>query len=203
MWRSEERKPGSIRLSRPVGGDRLVEHRFVCSILIEVSLSCYNPAITSVLPKSIMCDLFCSRDVPIMGDSVLISVVEPGMLTTVQDVGRFGQSRFGVAPGGALDRRALVLGNRVLGNPADAACLEISLVGPKLAFTDPTIISLTGADLGTRLNGAPVSRWEPIAIAEGDEISFDPAGSVRELAHISVWPEGSRSNQCWEAAAPI
>ena len=111
-----------------------------------------------------------------MGDSVLISVVEPGMLTTVQDVGRFGQSRFGVAPGGALDRRALVLGNRVLGNPADAACLEISLVGPKLAFTDPTVISLTGADLGTRLNGAPVSRWEPIAIAAGDEISFDPAG---------------------------
>ena len=110
-----------------------------------------------------------------MSDPVVISVLEPGILTTVQDLGRFGQARFGVAPGGALDRRALLLGNRLLGNQSGDACLEISLVGPKLVFSSAAVIALTGAHLGARLNGSPVLQWEPIAVHNGGELSFNPA----------------------------
>lgn len=72
-----------------------------------------------------------------------IEVIEPGMLTTVQDLGRFGMARYGVAPGGALDRSALILGNRLLGNDPGEAGLEITLLGPRLVFSDFAAIAST------------------------------------------------------------
>jgi antagonist of KipI len=102
-------------------------------------------------------------------------VIASGLLTTVQDLGRRGHARFGVAPGGALDRAALILGNRLLGNEPGEAALEITLAGPTLAFTADRAIALTGADLGARLNGQPISHWQPIAIRAGDELRFDPS----------------------------
>lgn len=115
------------------------------------------------------------RDAPTRRDAQPnIQVVEPGMLTTVQDLGRPGMARFGVAPGGVLDRTALILGNRLLGNDPSEAGLEITLIGPHLLFTDFATIALTGADLGARLNGGVLPRWGVIHLNPGDEISFDP-----------------------------
>lgn len=104
----------------------------------------------------------------------MIEVRTPGMLTTVQDLGRPGRARFGVATGGALDRAALILGNRLLGNDPGEAALELTLIGPTLVFTEPTVFALAGADLGGRLNGAAFPIWEPIAARPGDELSFAP-----------------------------
>ena len=108
-----------------------------------------------------------------MADHSLL-VVEPGLLTTVQDLGRPGAMRFGVAPGGALDRAALILGNRLVGNPAGAAGLEITFLGPRLRFGAATVVALTGADLGATLNGAAAPCWVPVSVAAGDEIGFAP-----------------------------
>ena len=133
-----------------------------------------------------------------------IVVVQPGMLTTVQDLGRVGLMRFGVSPCGALDQAALILGNRLLGNEPNEAGLEITLLGPTLVFTGPACIALTGADLGALLNGDDLPRWQPIAVCPGDELAFRrpiaPGSGVR--AYLSV-AGGFAWSRCWAAAAPI
>lgn len=112
-----------------------------------------------------------------MSEPAAIRVDSPGLLTTVQDLGRPGQARFGVAPGGALDRAALILGNRLLGNDPGAAGLEMTLVGAGVTFTGGVVIALTGADLGARINGQPAPLWQPLAVGAGDRLSFDPGGA--------------------------
>ena len=63
-----------------------------------------------------------------------IDVIDGGMLTTVQDLGRFGYQRYGVPTSGALDLFSLRAANRLVGNPDDAAGLEMTVVGPRLRF---------------------------------------------------------------------
>ncbi|MBA3336474.1 MAG: biotin carboxyl carrier domain-containing protein [Chloroflexia bacterium] len=112
-----------------------------------------------------------------MSESAL-SVRRPGLLTTVQDLGRPGLGRFGVSAGGALDQGALILGNRLVGNEPGEAGLEISLIGPELVITgtSPVTIALTGANLGATRNALPLPRWESVSIAAGDVIAFAPDG---------------------------
>lgn len=115
-------------------------------------------------------------------------VLGAGLQTTIQDLGRPGLMRFGVAPGGALDRRALILGNRLVGNDAGAAALEITLVGSHLLASSPLVAALTGADLGATLNGASLPRWEPFLVGDGDEIVFQPgdAGTTGVRAYLCI-----------------
>lgn len=108
-----------------------------------------------------------------------IHILEPGLLTTVQDLGRPGQMRHGVSPGGALDRTALILGNRLCGNDPTAAGLEITLSGPRLRFTAPAVIAITGADLGATLDDVLVPQWRPVAAPPGSELAFPPAAKGR------------------------
>jgi biotin-dependent carboxylase-like uncharacterized protein len=101
-----------------------------------------------------------------------LTIEVPGLFTTVQDLGRHGMARFGVTPGGAMDRAALILGNRLLGNPIDAAGLECTLSGPEIRFEADTVIAVTGADLGPRLDGADIPMWEPVPVRAGSRLSF-------------------------------
>lgn len=121
-----------------------------------------------------------------MAERAGIAVRAPGMLTTVQDLGRPGRARFGVAPGGALDRAALLLGNRLLGNEPGAAALEITLVGPMLVFEGEAVFALTGAELGARLDGAAVPVWEPVRARNGSELTFAPAGGRGVRCYLCV-----------------
>ena len=73
-----------------------------------------------------------------------IRVIEPGMLTTVQDRGRYGFQHLGVIPGGVMDPVALALANALVGNDPDAAVLEITILGPELVFAEETLVALTG-----------------------------------------------------------
>jgi antagonist of KipI len=107
-----------------------------------------------------------------------VIVVEPGLLTTVQDLGRSGLLRFGVTSGGALDQAALILGNRLVGSEPEAAGLEITLIGPRLQFASEVVLALTGADLDAKLNGQPVPMWQPFLVKSGDELSFAPGGAA-------------------------
>ncbi len=107
-----------------------------------------------------------------------IEVIEPGLLTTVQDLGRTGLLRFGVTTGGALDQAALTLGNRLVGNEPGDAGLELTLVGPRLRFTAPVVLALTGSDLGATLNGQPLPRLQPVRVETGDELAFSPGRAV-------------------------
>jgi biotin-dependent carboxylase-like uncharacterized protein len=83
----------------------------------------------------------------------VIEVIDPGPLTTVQDLGRPGHAHLGVARSGAADRPALRLANRLVGNPEERAALESTLRGPRLRFHTAAIFALTGAPTKARLDG--------------------------------------------------
>ena len=85
----------------------------------------------------------------------MIEVVRAGALTTVQDEGRAGFAHLGVPRSGALDPAALRLANRLVGNPADAAGLEITLTGCTLRFSQAACVALTGAEADIRIDHPP------------------------------------------------
>jgi antagonist of KipI len=100
-------------------------------------------------------------------------VLAPGLFTTVQDIcGRGRLARFGVPAAGALDPIAAAVANALVANPPDAAVLEITLAGPTLRFTAPTVFGLAGADLSAELDGRPVAPgWSRLARA-GSALTF-------------------------------
>jgi len=79
-------------------------------------------------------------------------VIETGMYTSVQDGGRIGWRHRGVPVSGPMDRESFTQANAVLGNPEDAACLEITQMGPTLLFNDPTWVSVSGAQISIEKN---------------------------------------------------
>ena len=97
-----------------------------------------------------------------------IEVLEAGTQTTIQDFpGRVGYWAVGVPPSGPMDALAFRLANRLLGNPVEAAGLEITLTGPTLRFHTGAVICLTGAAMDARLDGVPVAMWECISVEAG------------------------------------
>jgi biotin-dependent carboxylase-like uncharacterized protein len=82
----------------------------------------------------------------------VIHVQTPGMFTTVQDLGRYGYGPLGVSPSGAADPISLRIGNLLVGNPENAAALEMTLLGGTFLFPEGGIVALTGADFGPALS---------------------------------------------------
>lgn len=103
-----------------------------------------------------------------------LTVLEPGLHSTLQDLGRRVGRGYGLPPGGALDRFAHRAANELAGNPPDAATLEITLQGPRLLFNTPALISLSGADLGPLLNDRPLPMWMSVFVRAGQILSFTP-----------------------------
>ena len=101
-----------------------------------------------------------------------IEVLDGALLSTVQDLGRFGAQQYGVPVSGAMDVWALRAANRLVGNDEGAAALEITLAGPVLRFDRPGVIAVTGADLGACLDGQPMPSWQAVGVAAGSELSF-------------------------------
>lgn len=97
----------------------------------------------------------------------MIEVLAAGPLTTVQDRGRPGWAHLGVPPSGAADPDALALGNRLVGNAADAAVLEATLSGPHLRFRAAALVALTGAE-----TEAPVEPNRPFEIGVGEVLEL-------------------------------
>jgi biotin-dependent carboxylase-like uncharacterized protein len=102
-----------------------------------------------------------------------IRVGQPGLLTTVQDTGRFGEYAIGMPPSGAMDVFSYQVGNYLVGNEEGAAGLEITYFGPELAFTEDHVIAITGAEMPPKMNGEEVPTWEALQVREGDVLSFD------------------------------
>lgn len=101
-----------------------------------------------------------------------ISVLKPGLLTTVQDLGRFGYQQEGLVVSGALDAVALRTANLLVGNPENLAGLECTLRGPVLRFEADALLALTGADLAATIDGQPVPLGRPVAVRAGTMLTF-------------------------------
>jgi len=102
-----------------------------------------------------------------------IRVKSPGLLTTVQDTGRFGEYDIGMPPSGAMDVFSYQVGNYLVGNEDGAAGLEITYFGPELEFTEDAVVAVTGAEMPPKINGEEAPTWETLQVREGDVLSFD------------------------------
>lgn len=96
----------------------------------------------------------------------------PGLLTTIQDLGRPNAMAAGVPSGGAMDRFAHRAANLLAGNDEGAATLECTLSGPELVALRPCLVAITGADFDPQVNGRPVPMWTGVFMSEGDVLSF-------------------------------
>jgi antagonist of KipI len=101
-----------------------------------------------------------------------IHVLRPGLLTTIQDLGRAGYQRFGVSVSGVMDPWAFIVGNRLLGNPDHAAGLEITIQGPELLFEQASSIAITGADLSPTSDGLTIPMWTVVVLQAGSRLQF-------------------------------
>lgn len=101
-----------------------------------------------------------------------MKVVDPGLLTTVQDLGRVGFQNDGVSPGGAMDRFAMRAANLLVGNPHDAAGLEVTLKGPALEFEHDALIAICGARLSPSIAELELPNWQAICVRRGSVLRF-------------------------------
>jgi antagonist of KipI len=104
--------------------------------------------------------------------TTVLRVIEPGLFTTVQDLGRPQAITAGVPPGGAMDRFAHRAANLMVGNTEGDATLECTLTGPHLVAEHSCLVAITGADLDPRVNGQAAPTWTGIFLGQGDRLSF-------------------------------
>jgi biotin-dependent carboxylase-like uncharacterized protein len=138
----------------------------------------------------------------------MIEVVKPGLLTTVQDLGRNGYAHLGVARSGGLDQPALIAANRLVGNPDGAAALETTLTGVSLRLEVATVVAVTGAAAPVTVDGQPVKLASPVSVPAGSlvEVGSAEAGVRSYVAFaggVTVAPVlGSRSTDTLSGLGP-
>ena len=95
-----------------------------------------------------------------------------GILTTVQDEGRFGYQAFGVSTSGAMDNHSFHIANILVGNDMGEGALEMTFIGPTLKFTSDNIIAVTGGDLTPMLDGNEFPMYRAVLVKEGQTLSL-------------------------------
>ncbi|MGB9738671.1 biotin-dependent carboxyltransferase family protein [Chloroflexus sp.] len=104
--------------------------------------------------------------------ATFLDIIAAGPLLTIQDGGRPAARRYGVPPGGAMDRFALAVANRLAGNQPHAPAFEITAGGTQLRCSTAITIGLAGADLQARLNDTPLVPWYSAVAPAGSTITF-------------------------------
>ena len=102
----------------------------------------------------------------------MIEVLSGGLLTTIQDLGRYGYRKYGVPLSGAMDTYSAKMGNQILGNSPESPVLEITMVGPILKFNESCAICLAGADLSPKLDSNPIGIGVEIHVEAGQILRF-------------------------------
>ncbi|MGR3762583.1 5-oxoprolinase subunit C family protein [Rossellomorea sp. NS-SX7] len=102
----------------------------------------------------------------------MIKVVKPGLLSTVQDLGRYGFQRYGVIVSGSMDPIAHRISNWLVGNDENNAVIEMTLTGPVLQFQETSLISICGGDLSPSIDGQPVPLWQSVLVKKGSTLKF-------------------------------
>lgn len=101
-----------------------------------------------------------------------IEILQGGLLTTVQDLGRFSYQQQGISPAGAMDSRSFRLANFLVGNWENEAGLEATLMGPKIRFATQAVFAITGGDLTPCLNEKAIAMYRAVQANAGDVLSF-------------------------------
>ena len=116
----------------------------------------------------------------------MLEVIDPGLLTTVQDTGRYGYQRYGVPVSGAMDMFALRVANLLVGNDGSAAGLEMTVLGPRIKFLTRVSIAVTGGDLDPYLDDEPLALWRSKIVSKDSVLRFQGArDGVRSYLAVS------------------
>lgn len=108
----------------------------------------------------------------------MMRIHKPGVLASVQDLGRHGHRQFGICPGGALDVLSLTLANRLVGNADGAAGVELTMGGCELRFETDTRIALAGDDFNAQLDGVPLWPCWSTPVAAGQTLKLAGANAA-------------------------
>lgn len=116
-----------------------------------------------------------------------IDILSGGTQTTIQDLpGRQHYWNVGIPPSGPFDRLSFALGNRLLGNPENAAGLEMTVIGPTLKFSIARHVVVTGADIAVSLDDSPVPLWQVILVDAGQVLKFGRLGKKGANSYLLV-----------------
>ena len=117
-----------------------------------------------------------------------IKILNPGLLTTIQDKGRWGYQKFGMSVAGVMDDFATRIANILVGNDEYEAVLETTLLGVEILFNCDEVISITGSNMNPKLNGNIVPMWTSIYVKAGDKLSS--SGAVSGLRSYIAFSRG-------------
>ena len=102
----------------------------------------------------------------------MITVIHPGIFTSIQDLGRFNYTDNGVPISGCMDQESAMIANAVLNNSQDSALLELTFFGGHFKFKKDTNICITGADMDPKINGKPIKMYRSINVKAKDELKL-------------------------------
>lgn len=113
-----------------------------------------------------------------------IRIIKAGILTTIQDMGRYGYQETGMAVSGVMDTRSTSIANILVGNDENEGAIEVTMMGPTIEFTADNIIAVTGGDLSAKLDGTDFPRYQAVLVKAGQTLSFmaPKAGSRAYIA---------------------
>lgn len=115
-----------------------------------------------------------------------IRIIKSGMLSTIQDMGRFGVMKDGFTQSGAMDAYSMKIANRLVGNMLNCAVLEMTMTGIAAEFTESCIIALSGGNFGAKINDKPIRTNKAYKINAGDFLSMGFAGTgIRAYLAVS------------------
>jgi len=113
------------------------------------------------------------------------SIIKPGLLDTIQDLGRNGLGTWGINPSGVMDSYAAQIANLLVGNCRHEAVMEIHFPGPQILFEQNTLIAITGADFSPTVNDEAIPCWQPVVIRKNTILHF-PALRQGGRCYLSV-----------------
>lgn len=102
-----------------------------------------------------------------------LEIIQPGLATTVQDLGRPGYYHIGIPLSGGMDRAALRCANILVGNEEGAAVLEAVFMGPQIRFGEDKLVAVTGAELPPKVDSSLRPTWTSFLVRKGETLSFD------------------------------
>lgn len=101
-----------------------------------------------------------------------VKIIRPGLLTTIQDIGRWGFQKYGIIVSGAMDTFSFRVANLLVGNDENSACLEITMIGPTMEIQEDSLISICGGNLSPEIDGKSIPLWRPIYVRKGSVLKF-------------------------------
>lgn len=104
-----------------------------------------------------------------------LRIKSPGFMTTVQDAGRVGYAHYGVSASGPADSVSLRIGNLLVGNPENAAALEMTLLGGTFEFESDGLVALSGSSFAAQIGNAAAPFWTSFAVRAGEILTVGPS----------------------------